>query len=221
MCVCVQYVCMCVWCVCACVFGVCVCMRVCVQCACVCLHVCMFGSEASHTWTHLAAASPLSRACGASPGMERWCGGMSQSRELSADIQSAFTLVAQEGSGQAHLPAHRRPSLGNLGEEMGCCIIKTGHTEDPVLAAWRRGSEKLVPVDFSPRERRMGWWRGEKCSRDRETDTERNGQRHEERQTVGRGGRETQEVKWGFEEEQGSGETGTNRQTPAAQVCCP
>ena len=82
---------------------------------------------------------------------------MSQSRELSADIQSAFTLVAQEGSGQAHLPAHRRPSLGNLGEEMGCCIIKTGHTEDPVLMAWRRGSEKLVPVDFSPRERRMGW----------------------------------------------------------------
>ena len=59
-CVCVQYVCMCVWCVCACVFGVCVCMRVCVQCACVCLHVCMFGSEASHTWTRLAAASPLS-----------------------------------------------------------------------------------------------------------------------------------------------------------------
>ena len=143
--------------VCACVFGVCVCMRVCVQCECVCLHVCMFGSEASHTWTHLAAASPLSRAYGASPGMERWCRGMSQSQELSADIQLEFTLVAQEGAGQAHLPAHKRPSLGNLGEEMGCCIIKTGHTEDPVLAAWRCGSEKLVPVDFSPRERRMGW----------------------------------------------------------------
>ena len=71
------YVCVCS--MCACVFGVCVCMRVCVQCSCVCLHVCMFGSEASHTWTRLAAAAPLSRACGASPGMERWCGGMSQS----------------------------------------------------------------------------------------------------------------------------------------------
>ena len=41
-----------------------------------------------------------------------------------------------------------------------------------MLAAWRRGSEKPVPVDFLRRERRMGWWRGEKCSRDRETDTE-------------------------------------------------
>ena len=56
---------------------------------------------------------------------------------------------------------------------MGCCIIKTGHTEDPVLAAWRRGPEKLVPVDFSPRERRMGWWRGEKCCRDGETETQK------------------------------------------------
>ena len=34
-------------------------------------------------------------------------------------------------------------------------------------------SEKLVPADFSPRERRVGWWRGEKCSRDRETETQR------------------------------------------------
>lgn len=42
-----------------------------------------------------------------------------------------------------------------------------------MLAAWRRGSEKLVPVDFSPRERRMGWWRGEKCSRDRKTETQK------------------------------------------------
>ena len=73
------YVYVCVCSMCACVFGVCMCMRVCVQCACVCLHVCMFGSEASHTWTRLAAASLLSRAFGASPGMERWFGGMSQS----------------------------------------------------------------------------------------------------------------------------------------------
>ena len=56
---------------------------------------------------------------------------------------------------------------------MGCCIMKTGHTEDPVLAAWRRGSEKPVPVDFLPRERRMGWWRGEKCCRDGETETQK------------------------------------------------
>ena len=42
-----------------------------------------------------------------------------------------------------------------------------------MLAAWRRGSEKLVPVAFSPRERRMGWWRGEKCSRDRKTETQK------------------------------------------------
>ena len=56
---------------------------------------------------------------------------------------------------------------------MGCCIIKTGHTEDPVLAAWRHGSEKQETADFSPRERRMGWWRGEKNSRERETETKR------------------------------------------------
>ena len=56
---------------------------------------------------------------------------------------------------------------------MGCCIMKIGHREDPVLVAWRRGSKKLVPVAFSPRERRMGWWRGEKCSRDRKTETQK------------------------------------------------
>ena len=56
---------------------------------------------------------------------------------------------------------------------MGCCIMKTGHTEDLVLTAWRRGSEKPVPVDFLPRERRMGWWRGEKCCRDGETETQK------------------------------------------------
>ena len=42
-----------------------------------------------------------------------------------------------------------------------------------MLAAWRHGSEKQETVDFSPRERRMGWWRGEKCSRDRETETQK------------------------------------------------
>ena len=89
--------------------------------------------------------------------MERWCRGMSQSRELSTDIHSAFALVAQEGARRAHLPDHRRLSLGDLGEEIGHCIIKTGHTEDPVLAAWRRGSENHETADFSPRERRMGW----------------------------------------------------------------
>ena len=138
-----------------------------------CLHVYMFGSEASHTRTRLAAASPRSRACGASLGMERWCRGMSQSRELSADIQSEFTLVAQEGAGRAHLPAHRMPSLGDLGKEMGLYIIKTGRAEDPVLAVQSHVSEKPVSADFSPRERRVGWWRGEKCSRDRETETQR------------------------------------------------
>ena len=126
-----------------CVFGVCVCSMcmypcACVQCACVCLHVYMFGSEASHTRPRLAAASPRSRACGASPGLERWCRGMSQSRELSADIQSKFTLVAQEGAERAHLPAHRRLSLGDLGKEMGLCIIKTRRAEDPVLAVQSR-----------------------------------------------------------------------------------
>ena len=94
-------------------------------------------------------------------------------RELSADIQSKFTLVAQEGAERAHLPAHRRLSLGDLGKEMGLCIIKTRRAEDPVLAVQSHVSEKPVSADFSPRERRVGWWRGEKCSRDRETETQR------------------------------------------------
>ena len=42
-----------------------------------------------------------------------------------------------------------------------------------MLAAWRHGSEKQETADFSPRERRMGWWRGEKCFRDRKTETQR------------------------------------------------
>ena len=129
--VCLVYVCVCVQCE-------CVCVCVCIQCPCVCLHVCMFGIEDSHTWACLTATSPPSQACRASPGMERWCRGMSQSRELSTDIQSAFALVAQEGAERAHLPAHRRLSLGDLGKEMGLCIIKTRRAEDPVLAVQSR-----------------------------------------------------------------------------------
>ena len=62
--VCAHYVCthmyvrVCSVCMCACarVFGVrCACV-----CTCVCLHVVMFGTEASHTRDHLAAAFPPS-----------------------------------------------------------------------------------------------------------------------------------------------------------------
>ena len=84
---------------------------------------------------------------------------MSQSRELSTDIHSAFALVAQEGARRAHLPDHRRLSLGDLGEEIGHCIIKTGHTEDPVLVAWRRGSEKLL--SWTSLQEKGGWGGGE------------------------------------------------------------
>ena len=42
-----------------------------------------------------------------------------------------------------------------------------------MLVVWRRGSEKRETADFCPREMRMGWWRGEKSSRDRETETKR------------------------------------------------
>ena len=56
---CCVYVCVCE-CVCVhfiCVSGVSLCL-VCAQYACVCLPGCMFGTEASHTWTRLAATSP-------------------------------------------------------------------------------------------------------------------------------------------------------------------
>lgn len=170
--------------VCACVFGVYVCMRARVWCAvctrvhvcactCVCLHVVMFGTEASHTRDHLAAACPPSRARGASPGMESWCRGTSQSRELSADIQSAFALEAQ-GRPRKEPGELTRPPIGGRawavwGRKRGSGGVKTGRAEGAVLAARRRGSEQREPADLSPSERRMGCWRGETSSRDRQT----------------------------------------------------
>ena len=64
-----------------------------------------------------------------------------------------------------------------------------------MLVVWRRGSEKRETVDFCPREMRMGWWRGEKSSRDRETETKREMDRDMKRNRV-RGERDTEsEVK--------------------------
>lgn len=64
-----------------------------------------------------------------------------------------------------------------------------------MLVVWRRGSEKRETADFCPREMRMGWWRGEKSSRDRETETKREMDRDMKRNRV-RGERDTEsEVK--------------------------
>lgn len=107
---------------------------------CLCVPVCMFGSEASHTRTRLQLHPH-----GPSLWSLTWVGevvqGMSQSREL----MPTSVQVHLGGTGRswaAHLPAHRMPSLGDLGEEMGLCIIKTGRAEDPVLAVQSRVSEK-------------------------------------------------------------------------------
>lgn len=156
---CVQYVCMCVW---------CVCVRVCVPCA--CIHECVFSVPVCAycaclalrlpTRTRLAAASPRSQACGASPGLERWCRGMSQSREPQAPTSSQVHLGGTGRIGRAHLPAHRMPSLGDLGKEMGLCIIKTGRAEDPVLAVQGRVSEETGTCRLLSKRKEVGWWRG-------------------------------------------------------------
>lgn len=181
-CVCSLCVCIRVWCACVCS------VRVCAVCVCVPALVCasMFGTEASHTWDRLEAAFPPSRACGASPGMESWCSGTSQSRELSADIQSAFALEAQGRPRKEPAELTCPPIGGRAGRSAG------GNGALQELKEDVRGgvAQKREPEGFSPSER-MGCWRGETA-----LETDRNGQRHEE----------TREVKGGFEGEQGRGD---------------
>ena len=111
--------------------------------------------------------------------MESWCRGKSQSGELSADIQSAFALEAQGGPrkepGELTCPpiGGRAWAIWAIWErKRGSAGVKTGRAEGALLPARRRGSEKREPADLSPRERRMGCWRGETSSRDRQTQGE-------------------------------------------------
>lgn len=74
----------------------------CHVCACMCVHMRAVGG-ASLLGTHPTAASP--RHLEASPGMERWWTGTSQSCGHSADIQSVFMVLGR---------------LGKLPEELTC-----------------------------------------------------------------------------------------------------
>ena len=138
-----------------CVCSLRVCMSVpCVQCVCACTCVparvcaCTFGTEASHTRDRLEAAFPPSQACGASPGMESWCSGTSQSRELSADIQSAFALEAQGRPRKEPAELTCPPIGGRAGRSAG------GNGALQELKQDVRGgvAQKWEPAGFSPSE---------------------------------------------------------------------